>query len=96
MQVPYILTISLRLLVSPSLNKANLPTALQAGKRGKKYSIVSFALINGYFFLFFLFILFRFKNHQTRYISVSSAHSFNQYFAITFNMILKFVLPYSM
>ena len=46
MQVPDILTIS-----PPFLNKANLPTALQAGQKGKKiYSKASFALINGHFF----------------------------------------------
>ena len=31
MQVPYILTAS-----PPSLNKANIPTALQAGQKGEK------------------------------------------------------------
>ena len=55
MQLPYILTIN-----PPSLNKANIPIALQAGQKGKIYiyiySKASFALISGYFFhLFCLF-----------------------------------------
>ena len=45
MQMLYMLTIS-----PLSLNKANLPKALQAGQKGKKNSKASFALINGCFF----------------------------------------------
>ena len=75
MQLPYILTIN-----PPSLNKANIPIALQAGQKGKIYIYIfkSFLRSNKWlFFPSFLFILLRFKSHQTLYISVSLAHSFN-------------------
>ena len=62
------------LLVPSSLNKANLPTALQAGQLGKKI-FKSFCCSNKWlFFPSFLFIWLRFKSHQTLYISVGLAH----------------------
>ena len=82
------------LLVPPSPKKANLATALQVGQKGKKYSKASFVSINGYYFPSFMFILLRFKSHQTLYISVSLAQSFNT--LLSYSMFLKFVLPYSM
>ena len=70
-QVPCILTIS------PPFPQQCKPSysAGSWSKRIKIYLKLSFALINGYFFPFFLFILLRFKSHQTLYVSASLAHS---------------------
>ena len=74
MQVPHILTISPPFLQQ---GKPSYSTASWSKRKKYIYSKASFALINGYFFPSFLFILLRFKNHQILCISVSLAHSFN-------------------
>ena len=45
------------LLVPPSLNNGNLPTSLQADKKGKKYIQKLSSLINGFFLSFLLILL---------------------------------------
>ena len=74
MQVPHILTISPPFLQQ---GKPSYSTASWSKRKKYIYSKASFALINGYFFPSFLFILLRFKNHQILCVSVSLAHSFN-------------------
>ena len=53
MQVPYILTIS-----PPSLNNANLPTALQVGQKGKINIFKSFLCSNKWQFFSILSVYF--------------------------------------
>ena len=63
------------LLVPPSLNKANLPTVMQAGQKGKKYSKgpfapCSFAYSSSFHVLTFLFILLHTNFNVTQQIFI--------------------------
>ena len=60
----------------PQQSKTSYSTA-SWWERKQKYWKASFTLINRYCLQSFLFILLRFKSHQTLYVFVSLAHSFN-------------------
>ena len=72
MQVPYILTIS------PLFPQQSKPSYSTASWSNRKKIFKSFCCSNKWLiFPSFLFILLQFKSHQTLYISVVLAHSFN-------------------